>query len=187
MLTDTHKIKLTESNRSYIIDKSVCGDGYAEALKLSNLENVSVSVTLITGGYEDCIDIVRGKNYNIHNSALRSGNKTRTFITAKGGIDGLVLENLLISGKTSFFWDISLGDHTIYNDIDSDLPVMKNVTINNVKRVNGKKVRILCLYCENPKLVNGKYTLIKIPISLVRIFFSIKRFVAKVRKLPHMV
>ena len=51
---------------------------------------------------------------------------------------------------------------------------MKNVLIDNVRRSDGKPVKILVLDCDKPICTNGKYCVVKIPKLLVKLFLKIK-------------
>lgn len=181
---DTHAIKLYDNNTSYT-DLFADGTNFAEALKVSNLSDIKVSNFELIGGWEDCIDCVRGNNMIFYGGILISSKHTKTFVTAKGGIDGFILRNIELRKRPKWFWDISLGDHTIYNDM-GDTTMMKNVVIDNVWRDDNKKVTILCLWCERPELLNGNYKLIMVPKFLVKILFGFKRLTAKLFNKPHL-
>lgn len=173
---DSHKVKLYDSNHTYY-NITANGIGYSEALKLSNLHNVEVIGFNLIGGYEDCVDCVRGSNLSFTDGYLYNGD-ARVFVTAKGGIDGFVLKDVLLLGRPKW-WDISLGDHTIYNDA-GDNGIMKNVVIDNVSADTNRKVTVLCLWCERPELKNGNYRLIMVPKFLVKILFWYRKTVNKI-------
>ena len=167
---DTHKHILTDR----VIDFGLVldGTGFSETIKGSNLTNSGASEFNIVAGNEDGIDCVRGSGYEFSNGVIKSGPRTRTFITAKGGIDGLVLKDIILHGKTRWWRDIGLGDHTIYNK--GKLMGMKNVVIDNVTRADGKRVNVFVLDCKKPNCINGRYRVIRLPRFLVKIFMMIK-------------
>ena len=167
---DTHKHTLTNGKVSagLILD----GSGYSETIKGSNLSESGAAVFDIVAGDEDGIDVVRGEDYLFEDGRIDAGKSTRCFITAKGGIDGLIIRDVTLFGKTRWWRDIGLGDHTIYNK--GNLMDMKNVLIDNVRRSDGKPVKILVLDCDKPICTNGKYCVVKIPKLLVKLFLKIK-------------
>lgn len=171
-MKDTHKLKL-EWNKEYsglVLD----GTGYAETLKASAGENITVRDFSIIGGYEDCIDCVQGTNYTFADGSLLAGPKTRTFITLKGGINGVILKNLVLSGKCRWPWDISLGDHTIYNK--GKLMNQQNILIEDVRRTDPKRrVRVLVLDSEAPVVINSSVMIIKVPRWIVWLLMKLKR------------
>jgi hypothetical protein len=160
---------------------------YSEALKGSNLINAMIRDFYVFGGYEDGVDFVRGVNYTVQDGVIeaesvltpvkegspnRRPRRTQTFITIKGGVTGYTLRNLLLKGRRSFWWDISIGDHTIYNK--GKLLDTRDGVIDNVRRVDGKRVVILVLDGKKPVCSNGRYRVIKVPRWLVKVYFKIK-------------
>lgn len=166
---DTHTYVL----RSHTLSRDLTLDGTkdAETIKGSDLVDSGAVGFDIIGGYEDCIDCVRGTNYLFANGRMRTSEKTRTFITLKGGIDTIVLRDLLLVGSCKYPWHISLGDHTIYNN--GGLMNQRNIVIDNVNRPNGKKVWIFCLDSQRPRVYRGNYGVIKVPKFLAKIWLKI--------------
>lgn len=167
---DTHKYILKDGSieSGLVLD----GSGFSETIKGSNLTGSGVDGFNIIAGNEDGIDCVRGSDYKFSGGVIKSGPKTRTFITAKGGINGLLLKDIVLCGKTTWWRDIGLGDHTIYNK--GKMMGMRNVTIDNVTRADGGKVNVLVLDCKKPNCINGRYRVIRLPRFLVKIFMMIK-------------
>ena len=164
---DTHKHKLVSHER--LSDVDIDGTGYSEAIKGSNITDVVVRNFSAKGGNEDCIDIVRGSDYLFHHGRLEA-NGCRTFITIKGGVDGVVMSEIVLTGKPKWFWDISLGDHTIYG---WDAGKCKEIKFNHIRHESGKPVRILVLNSEVPLWVDDydNYKIYKVPKLLVRLLF----------------
>lgn len=173
---DTHKMVL-ESGGIYT-NENVNGIGYAEAVKCSNLKDVTFRKFSIVGGYEDCLDVVRGRNYVFCEGDMYAG-EARTFVTVKGGVHGFWLEDVVFHGKTKYPWEISLGDHTIYNDADPDLNIVRKVVLNRVRRVDGAFVRVLCMASNRPICLNGKYRVYVVPRWIWRTWFWLKRKLKK--------
>jgi len=151
-------------------DIHVDGIGHAEAIKGSNKANVNVFNFTAIGGYEDVIDCVRGKSYAFVDGELSTGPNTRTFITLKGGINGVLLKNLTLVGDCKYPWDISLGDHTIYNK--RKLLNQKKIVMRGVRRANGKPIKILVLDSEVPDC-DFPVKIYRLPKFLLRIWFWI--------------
>lgn len=168
---DTHTLKM-ESDTVYE-NIFLNGTKDAETIKGSNIQNAVLKKFDIIGGYEDCIDCVRGNNYVFEEGILRTSPKTRVFITLKGGIDGVEMKNLLLIGRTKFPWDISLGDHTIYNK--GRLMNQKNILISDVSRYDKKPVRILVMDSARPEVRDSRVRFIRIPKPIVRVWFMILR------------
>lgn len=179
MSKDTHKYILENDNTTYSgLDFYPSDLTYSELVKGSLRRNIIIKDSRVAGGKEDCIDLVRGENIKIENVFL-SSEKSRTYITAKGGIKGLHLKNLQFNGKSRYPWDVSLGDFTIY-DIIRKRPKMRNVVLEKFTRVDSnKKIRVLCLHCEKPTVIGKNIQVIKIPTFLVNILFFIKRIITK--------
>jgi len=181
---DTHYFKITQDNSVISVPYVMDGHGFAETVKISNLKNIHFSGKRIIGGYEDCLDAVRGSNYIIHDTNFVAGEKTRTFITAKGSIDSFAVINCTFTGKTKWPWDISLGDHTIYDNQDWKTPKMRNVYLADNRRTDGKRIKVLVLHCEKPNTPdqNEDYLFFVIPHFIVRGLFAIKRLLSKLNK-----
>jgi len=145
---------------------------YSEALKGSNLKASGAIGFNVVGGEEDGIDCVRGSGYWFSDGVIEAGNRTRTFVTLKGGIDGVVLKDVELVGKCRWPWQVSLGDHTIYNK--GRLMGMRGVVLDGVRRGDGKAVWVLVLDCEKPECRNGKYRVVKVPKWLVWLFMKLK-------------
>jgi hypothetical protein len=167
---DSHAYKM--STDEFVFGRTIRGEEHAEAVKFSNIENASITNCVIIGGYEDCIDMVRGRNYQIFHCDLKSSAKTRTFITAKGGIENLIISKCTFWGPIKYPWDISLGDHTIYNK--GKLMNMNKVLLRKLKRTDSnRKVRVLALDCNNITH-DDTVTLIKVPKLLVKLLMKLK-------------
>jgi hypothetical protein len=169
-MMDTHAFVL-ESGRHYS-GLTIDGIGFSEAVKGSNLVDTTVEDLYAIGGDEDCIDCVRGSNYTFRDVRLVSSG-TNTFITLKGGIDGCILEDVTLLGDTKYPWDVSLGDHTIYNK--GRLMMQKNIILRNVRRADDKPVRVFVMDSEPPTVENSNVRIYRVPKLLVKLWFLVKR------------
>lgn len=180
---DTHKFKVPHSHwleSGLDLD----GRGHAETFKSSNLSDVTCLDFSFRAGDEDAIDVVRGSSITFKDGLIEShlDAPCRTFITIKGGVYGVVLENIVLRGDSIFPWQISFGDHTIYHD-QGDRAFTSKIEISNVRRENGKRVVILCMLAERPMLSNGDYRIIKVPVFAVRVLFFTIKYSKKVLKI----
>jgi hypothetical protein len=166
---DTHKYTL--KNNVKASNLNLDGSDCAETIKGSNLSNSGVVEFDIIAGYEDGIDCVRGSNYLFKEGSIRASDFTRTFITLKGGIKGYTLRNLELDGEPSLPWDISIGDHTIYNK--GELLNMEDGLISGVYHASGRKVRIFVLDGEVPVCEFGKYKVIKVPRFVAKLWMKL--------------
>lgn len=148
------------------------GRGVSEGLKLSFCRNVEVRDCIIRGGYEDCVDIVRGENISFKNCTFMAQN-TKQHITAKGGVKNLSFDNCTFVNSFSKFYDgacIDLGNWTDYDDVDR--PMMRNISIKNCKMEKvGLPVLYRRLYSETPIVENCQGFGLKIPRLFVKLFW----------------
>lgn len=93
---DTHAYVLYESNKTYK-NLDIDGNGFSEAGKASNLENVIIENCIFSGGSEDNFDIVRGENYTFKNCTFKNPNLQN--LTIKGGARGIKFINCKFMGK----------------------------------------------------------------------------------------
>lgn len=131
---------------------------YDDVMKFSNCENVSVKEVTVCGGQEDCIDVVRGKNYifqDLNLCPLKNG------ITIKGSVDGWYLKNILF-GRKGDAYTIEIGQYDNYWT-PSTLPT-RNGVIENVKIADGSQVVVRVWDGEKPLLINAhNVKIVKIP------------------------
>jgi len=179
-MADTPSFVIERSNEVYRNLKLYSSEKYSEILKMSNRKNVTITTSYVGGGIEDSIDIVRGENILLNDLVLSSlrGNQTRTFITVKGGVDGIIIKNINLIGETKYPWDISLGDWTIY-DVDKNHPPVRNIRIEHISHENGRPIRVLCLHSEVPEVIGKNVKILRIPPIFVKIWFGLKRFFSK--------
>lgn len=148
------------------------GAGVSEGLKLSFCRNVHVNNCTIFGGYEDCVDIVRGENISFVDCKFIAQN-TKQHITAKGGVKNLSFDNCTFVNSFSKFYDgacIDLGNWTDYDDVDR--PMMRNISIKNCKMEKvGLPVLYRRLYSETPIVENCQGFGLKIPRLFVKLFW----------------
>ena len=131
---------------------------FDDVMKFSNCKYVRVEGVTITGGMEDCIDAVRGKEYYFENLTLHPLNNG---ITIKGSIDGWHLKNILFERKGNEY-TIEIGQYDNY--WTPSTPPTRNGTIENVKMADGSKVTVRIWDGEKPQLINAPdVKIVKIP------------------------
>lgn len=171
---DTHLLILGNDSRYTFSKKAkdglhyVDGTDYAEAIKGSHKRNVVVEYAEVTGGHEDCIDLVGCSEVVLADLTLIPSRKTRTFITMKGGNRGILLKRIRFRGKCRWPWDISIGDHTIYGWREDRM-----IVIESCSTEKGRPLTVLCLAARRPMIVTPKcpVRVIMVPKFLVRIHF----------------
>jgi len=161
-----------------VIDScTIDGGGAAEGLKLSFCKNVSVRNTQVFGGYEDCVDIVRGENISFENCTFFAGPRTKQHITCKGGAKNITFKNCKFIGSFRNWWDgacIDLGNWTDYDDVDR--PMVRNVQIINCDIQNANyRVLYRRLYSETPHVHNSRGFGLNVPRIFVKSFWWLQR------------
>jgi len=136
---DDNALGFANQRRILIEDCEIHADGVAEALKFSRCWMVVVTKCRIIGGYEDCIDIVRGGKILIYKNIIRASKKTRSFVTIKGGVHTVVLQENVFQGKVSGPI-IDLGNWTNYDIVKR--PKVRNVEIigNSFQNTKGQSL-----------------------------------------------
>lgn len=173
---------------SLLIDScTIDGSGVAEGLKLSFCNDVTVKNCEIIGGYEDCVDMVRGRNISFENCVFISQG-TKQHITAKGGIKNLSFKNCIFENDFKYFFDgacIDLGNWTDYDDIDR--PMNRNISIEACKMKNiSNKILYRRLYSETPEVINSDGIGFRVPRIFVGLFWlgQRKEWLGKRRRFP---
>lgn len=165
--------------QSILIENCVIdANGVAEGLKLSYCHDVVVKDCKIIGGYEDCVDIVRGSNITFKRCKFISNN-TKHHFTIKCMVDEVRIIDCTFVNNFRTIFDgafVDLGNWADY-DVD-DLPKTKNIAIINCGFENVPKWRRLIarrLYAETPK-VEGQGWIFRIPSIFVKAFWAFRRF-----------
>ncbi len=130
---------------------------YSDVLKFSNCQNITVDQCVISGGKEDCIDVVRGSNYTIKNTTLLPH---KNGITLKGSIDGAVLDTVGFDNHGSEC-DIDIGQFDNYWWIGR--PPTRNIKLKNIESSDGKPVVVRLWDAENPTIENCNVKIVRIP------------------------
>lgn len=163
------------------------GSGVSEGLKLSFCRNVNVDNCTIFGGYEDCVDIVRGENITFKNCKFISQN-SKQHITAKAGIKNLSFINCTFVNSFRKFYDgacIDLGNWADYDDVDR--PMVRNVLIEDCRMDNvGTPILYRRLYSETPQVKNSSGFKFNVPRIFVKMFWYGQRkgFLGPRRRFP---
>jgi hypothetical protein len=160
-------------------------NGVAEGLKLSYCSNVKVLNCTIIGGYEDCVDIVRGSNILFKNCKFIAKN-TKHHFTIKCMVDSVQIIDCEFINEFNNLLDGACVDLGNWADYDvEDLPKTKNIEISNCKLINFRKYKKIIsrrIYAESPLVSNTSGFVLKIPQIFVKIFWSFKRFEYKNKK-----
>jgi len=164
-----------------IQDCTIDANGAAEGLKLSYAHNVTVRHCHIIGGYEDCVDIVRGTNILFDNCVFEANN-TKHHFTIKCMVDGVTITNCVFRNNFNHVWDGAMVDMGNWGDYDvEDLPKTRNLRIENCTLQNiswWKRILTRRLYAENVSSKNTAGFNLKIPSIFVKLFWRYKRWQA---------
>lgn len=170
-----------EETKILIDDCNIDANGVAEGLKLSYCKNVTVTNCTIIGGYEDCVDIVRGENIVFHNCKFIANN-TKHHFTIKCNVNGVKIIDCEFINEFNNILDgacVDLGNWGDYNT--EDLPKTRNIEIINCKLTNFRKIKKIItrrLYAETPSVKSEGFVL-NIPKIFVSLFWSYKRYESK--------
>jgi len=149
---------------------------YDDMLKFSNCWNVNVNNCVVVGGKEDCVDMCRGGGYVVQNSEMLIMGKNG--ITAKCGIDGLRIEGITFNGK-GHYSEIEIGMFSKYDKWPFKNAV-ENIVISDVKRSDGKRVRIWLWNSDKPIIrPNSKVWLIRVPKLIWMAYFLFRQIVVR--------
>mgnify|MGYP001181212837 FL=1 len=152
------------------------GAGGSEGLKLSFCHDIVVKNSTILGGYEDCVDIVRGSNISFENCKFISQGSAQ-HITIKAGVKNVSFKKCkfinpfrsVINGAC-----IDLGNWADYDDVDR--PKTRSISIDNCSMENIRfKALYRRLYAESPEVNSSQGFGIKVPNLFVRIFWKMQR------------
>ena len=118
---------------------------YSDTMKFSNCSNVLIKDKTIEGGNENCIDAVRGKNYEINGCVLNCHGTSA--VVYKGGINGWKILNSIINPKG--VTDIEIGQFDNYYYFGR--PKTINGKLEKNKTTTGAKVRCKCWQADIPQ------------------------------------
>ena len=150
-------------------------ENYDDILKISNCHDVVVRNCWInTGGgnREDGIDIMRtSSNVRIENTIVAAGSKYA--FTIKGGSYDIALKDITITRGGSGWEgvDIDLGNYS------STCPDIKTgrVTLDNVRRWDGKPVRIRVGWAADPVIIGGNCKVLGWQSLALKLYVQIMR------------
>ena len=158
-----------------IINCSIDGRGCAEGLKISFGYNILVENCEIYGGYEDCVDIVRGANITFKNCKFIACN-TKHHFTIKGGCKNILIEDCEFVNDFNKWYDgaiLDIGNYCNYDQVQR--PKAREVKVKNCKLTNIKfKLLSRVLYGSKPKVENTKGLTFKLPSIFTKIFFKLR-------------
>lgn len=148
---------------------------YDDMLKFSNCWNVNVNNCVVVGGREDCIDMCRGGDYRVQNSSLIIMGKNG--ITCKCGVEGLRVEGVEFDGY-GMFSEIEIGMFSKYDKFPFKNKV-QGVIISDVKRKDGKKVRVWVWNGTKPVVRGGNVRVVRVPRIIWVWYFLFRQFCVK--------
>jgi nitrite reductase/ring-hydroxylating ferredoxin subunit len=121
--------------------------------------------------------VVRGY-LELQDCLILCDKNTRQFFTVKGS-SSVTLINVLFQGRSSYY-DIVVGDFTIYDAVDSDRPPSK-LYLDDSFCEDGRKLRILCLHGDvfdsssGLSLSDPRVSVTRVPSVLVKCWFFLCR------------
>lgn len=125
--------------------------------KFSRCEDCSLNGFHVPGGREDCVDMVRGRNYTISDCVLEPNGDGA--VTVKGSVDGWAIRNTVVKpGKKR---DVEVGQFDNY--WYPGRPPTRNGYLYAVGSGTDKPVRVLLWDAERPRVENSNATVTKVP------------------------
>ena len=150
----------------------------AEGLKLSYCYDVIVKNCTIIGGYEDCVDIVRG-GFMLFEGCKFVSKNTKHHFTIKCNASNITIKDCVFVNDFKKVIDGAFVDLGNWSDYDVvDLPKTKEIYIVDYKLKNiswYKKIISRRIYADNP-IIRGDGFVLKIPKLFVWLFWKFKRF-----------
>ena len=161
-----------------IEDCTIDAGPVAEGLKLSYCSDVIVKNCTIIGGFEDCVDIVRGGFMIFENCRFVSKN-TKHHFTIKCNASNITIKNCVFVNDFNKLIDGAFVDLVNWSDYDvDDLPRTKDIYIIDYKFENVswyKKIIARRLHAETP-VNRGNGYILRIPRLFVWFFWKLRRF-----------
>jgi hypothetical protein len=131
---------------------------YDDIMKFSDCTNVLVAGRFVTAGSENCVDAVRGSNYNWDKCETQDGAGRSTF-TIKGSIDGWSIRQSVIGhGRRT---DIELGQFDNY--WEPGRKPTRNGLIDDCVSTDGGPIRVVCWNADKPKVIASKVKIRRVP------------------------
>jgi len=173
-MRDTHEIVFEEDGQTISNRVVAAAPGVSEAVKASLRQRITLRSCTVTGGEEDCVDIVRGRQVVLVDCTFMASRRTRQHLTIKGGVNTVSIANCAFVGRPRWWFDIVLGGWSDYDKLRR--PKTRKVHLVNSWHVTGRRLRVLCLWAERPLVLNGtRASVIKVPTIFVKAFFAWKR------------
>ena len=131
---------------------------YDDIMKFSDCTNVLVTGRFVTAGSENCVDAVRGSNYNWDKCETQDGAGRSTF-TIKGSIDGWsILQSVIGHGRRT---DIELGQFDNY--WTPGRKPTRNGLIKACVSEDGSPIRVTCWNADKPEVIASKVKIRRVP------------------------
>ena len=156
-------------------DCEIDGRGVAEGLKISFGHDVTIRNCIIHGGYEDCVDIVRGANICFSGCKFISYN-TKQHFTIKGGCKNIQIEDCEFVNDFKNWYDGAILDIGNWCDYDQvKRPKVRHVKVNDCRLTNIKfKMLSRVLYGEAPTIIETGGFVFKVPSFITSLFFKLR-------------
>jgi hypothetical protein len=145
---------------------------YSDVLKLSLCRHAVVDHCSITGGYEDCIDCVRGFGLIVQDCDLTP--KGRNGITIKGGFQTWLVKDTHFTTHGSEA-DIELGQFSMYDRFPFRNDRVKGGAIVGCTASGNTPVRVRVWNSEVPYVMDGRVEIVKIPWIVWFSYFCFRR------------
>ncbi|MEO0794486.1 MAG: right-handed parallel beta-helix repeat-containing protein [Verrucomicrobiota bacterium] len=123
--SDQHTLSFFRVNYLIIEDSRIEASVVEEALKFSDCHYVWVRNSVLLGGHEDALDVVRGSHLIFENVEFIS--RGARAVTIKGGVDTVYFLDCHFSGSAKAGAFIELGDWTDYDK--NDHPPTSNIVV----------------------------------------------------------
>jgi|TARA_Y100000289_G_scaffold19707_1_gene19039 hypothetical protein len=157
-------------------------NGASEGLKLSWCRDVLVENCTIIGGYEDCVDIVKGRDITFRNCKFIAKN-TKHHFTIKCMASNIIIKDCEFINNFNHVYDgacVDMGNWSLYDT--EDLKKTQGVIIQNCSLKNMswyKKILTRRIYAKSAIIKQTSGFNLKIPRLFVKIFWAFKRCQAK--------
>ena len=131
---------------------------YDDIMKFSDCLNVVVKNKQVSAGKENCVDAVRGTNYEWRDCEFFAGSGISA-ITLKGALDGWrIIDSKIGHGKQT---DIELGQFDNY--WKPGRSPTRNGLIYNCQSNDGQPIRVTCWDAQIPQVIDSNVKITKVP------------------------
>lgn len=152
-----------------VIDPEAERESYDDILKLSHARRVRGFDLSVYGGSENPLDMNRNcEDVELCGLYLSGGGHCAVVI--KGGSRDIRLRNVEIADVRSRWCDIELGGWS-----DQSLERTTGVVLDNVRRTDGKPVRVIVGHADDPTVLGGNVRVYRVRSALLKAFWLWRR------------